>query len=216
MAGRYDGTVMHDDSHRGRTSVGAGFELAESSAAGAVAAPGGGTLPAGNGLHASLPDAIAAVEPLALRRAMGRFATGVAVVTALDGAGQPVGITVNSLTSVSLDPPLLLWSIDRRSTSWPTFRDSASFAVNVLASDGGALCRRFSRRESDRFAGVQWRRGPLGLPLLHGSLSQLACRVWARYPGGDHEIIVGEVLSAEGRDGEPLLFHQGRLAPDVP
>jgi len=184
---------MHDDSHRGRTSVGAGLELAESSAAGAVA-----------------------IEPLALRRAMGRFATGVAVVTALDDAGQPVGITVNSLASVSLDPPLLLWSIDRRSTSWPTFRDAASFAVNVLAADGGALCRRFSRRESDRFAGVPWRRGPLGLPLLHGSLSQLACRVWARYPGGDHEIIVGEVLSAEGRDGEPLLFHQGRLAPDAP
>lgn len=196
---------MHDDSHNGRTSPGDGLVVVAAGCEVAAATVAAGASRLGGG---------APVEPLALRRAMGRFATGVAVVTALDGVGLPVGITVNSLASVSLDPPLLLWSIDRRSNSWPAFRDADAFAVNVLPAHAAALCRRFSRREPERFAGVDWQRGPLGLPLLQASLSQLACRVWARYPGGDHEIVVGEVLFAEGRDGEPLLFHQGRLAPD--
>jgi flavin reductase (DIM6/NTAB) family NADH-FMN oxidoreductase RutF len=151
------------------------------------------------------------VAPAELRRAMSRWATGVAVVTTVDGDGAPVGITVNSLTSVSLEPPLVLWSIDLRASCLPAFRAGEAFAVNLLPAGAGELCRRFSRRDADRFAGVPYELGPLGVPLLQGMLGHLCCRVWARHPGGDHEIVVGEVAFARGWDGDPLLFHQGRL-----
>lgn len=161
---------------------------------------------------AAVAEAGAAVDPLALRRAMGRFPTGVAVATTVDLDGAPVGITVNSVSSVSLAPPLVLWSIDLRASSLEAFRGSGVFALNLLPLGAADLCRRFSSRAPDRFAGVAHRRGPLGLPLLVGMLAHLCCRLWARYPGGDHEILVGEVLHAQYHEGEPLVFHQGQLA----
>ncbi len=130
----------------------------------------------------------------------------------LDADGAPLGITVNSLSSVSLDPPLLLWSISLRAASLPAFRANSAFAVNLLPASGGELCRRFARSGIDRFSGVSWDAGPLGLPLLHGMNAHLCCRVWARYQGGDHEIIVGELRHVRDWDAEPLIFHQGRLA----
>lgn len=151
------------------------------------------------------------VDAAAFRRTLSRWATGVAVVTTTDVDGAPVGITVNSLSSVSLDPPLVLWSIDHRASCLPAFRAASAFAVNLLPAGAAGLCRRFSRREPDRFAGVPHESGPLGMPLLHDVLGHLCCRVWARYPGGDHEIMVGEVVHARCWDGDPLVFHQGRL-----
>lgn len=168
----------------------------------------GATEPAPAPAPAARPNG---VDPLEFRRVMGRFATGVAIVTTTDAEGAPVGITVNSLSSVSLDPPLLLWSIDQRASSLAAFRASGAFAVNVLPAGAAELCRRFSRSGIERFTGVPWEVGPLGLPLLQGMLAHLCCRTWARHPGGDHEIIVGEVEFARGWDGDPLLFHQGRL-----
>jgi flavin reductase (DIM6/NTAB) family NADH-FMN oxidoreductase RutF len=164
------------------------------------------------------------VDPLEFRRVMGRFATGVAIVTTTDAEGAPLGITVNSLSSVSLDPPLLLWSIDQRASSLGAFRARGAFAVNLLPVGAAELCRRFSRSGIDRFAGVPWEVGPLGLPLLQGMTAHLCCRTWARHPGGDHEIIVGEVRHVRGWDAEPLVFHLGQLtrlaaatnAPGVP
>ena len=102
--------------------------------------------------------------------------------------------------------------VTSRSSLIEAFRGSGVFALNLLPLDAAELCRRFSSRAPDRFAGVAHRRGPLGLPLLDGMLAHLCCRIWARYPGGDHEILVGEVLHAQYHEGEPLVFHQGQLA----
>jgi 3-hydroxy-9,10-secoandrosta-1,3,5(10)-triene-9,17-dione monooxygenase reductase component len=162
-------------------------------------------------IAAAATAAAGPIDPQEFRRTMGRFATGVAVLTTVDAAGAPVGITVNSLSSVSLAPPLLLWSIDRRASCLPVFRAAEAFGVNLLPAGAAELCRRFSRRDPHRFSGVPYELGPLGMPLLQGMLAHLSCRVWARYPGGDHEIIVGEVTYTRGWDGDPLVFHQGRL-----
>jgi flavin reductase (DIM6/NTAB) family NADH-FMN oxidoreductase RutF len=164
------------------------------------------------------PAAAAAVAPLPggvdrqeFRRVMSRFATGVAVVTTLDAAAAPVGLTINSFSSVSLDPPLVLWSIDLRASSLEAFRNSGSFAINILPRSAEALCRRFAERLPDRFAGMPYASGRRGQPLLPGMLGQVCCRTWSRYPAGDHEIFVGEVEEIVAGDGDPLVFYRGRF-----
>lgn len=145
----------------------------------------------------------------ALRDAMGAWATGVAVATTLDARGAPVGMTINSLASVSLEPPLLLWSARHGVPPFDAFEASAHFAVHVLAADQQALSDRFAQVDHDKFAGVDWEGGLHGLPLLRGGLARFQCRVVHRHPGGDHLILVGEVLEFERREGAPLLFHAG-------
>lgn len=143
-----------------------------------------------------------------LRDALGRFATGVTVVTAMAPDG-PLGMTANSFASVSLDPPLVLWSPARRSRRFPAFEAASHFAIHVLARDQQALAERFAR-SGHRFAGLAPGRGAGDAPLLEGCAARFECRHAAGYDGGDHLIMVGEVLRFETRDVPPLLYHRGR------
>lgn len=147
-----------------------------------------------------------------LRSAFGHYATGVTIITTQGVAGEPVGLTANSFSSLSLDPPLILWSIACTSSSYEAFRAARCFAVHVLHAGQGELARVFSTRNIDRFAGVATSAGASGAPLLPDFHARFDCETHAQHPGGDHLIIVGRVLSAEERVGEPLLFYRGRFA----
>lgn len=149
------------------------------------------------------------------RRILGHFATGVVVVTADDG-GAPVGMTCQSFSSLSLDPPLVMFAAAHSSSSWPRIRNAGRFAVNILAADQEALCRRFATTGVDKFAGVSWHPGHDGVPLLDGSLAHLECDLEQVLPGGDHDIVLGTpVATDEYPQAEPLLFFRstfGRFA----
>lgn len=164
-------------------------------------------------MNQSIRRPLAAPDPADLRRTLGCFATGVAVITTVDGQGNPFGVTVNSFNSVSLDPPLVLWSLARRAWSLPVFDQENGFCVNILSAGQDDLCRLFSSRVEDRFAEIGWRRDALGLPVLDGALAVLSCRNWARHDGGDHEIFLGEVVGATRSEGVPLAYCQGALGP---
>jgi flavin reductase (DIM6/NTAB) family NADH-FMN oxidoreductase RutF len=155
------------------------------------------------------------------RRALGQFATGVAVVTTRTPDGRKVGVTVNSFSSVSLDPPLVLWSLLRQAPSFADFTQSTHFAINVLAANQHHLSRQFSTPLSDKFAGVESVEGTAGVPLLQGVNAHFVCRNVRQYDGGDHVIFLGEVEDYKYSDGEPLVFHSGRYRlatrhPDIP
>ena len=143
---------------------------------------------------------------------MGTFPTGVTVVTAMDEDGAPLGLTVNSFTSVSLDPPLVLVCIDTKSNSHDRLVASGSFTVNVLAAEHDALARRFASNPAEgRFDGLGWIPGPTGAPILDGMAAWLACTVEEVYPGGDHSIVLGRVTEARATPAPALLFHRGTL-----
>lgn len=144
----------------------------------------------------------------ALRDALAHYATGVTVVTTVGPSG-PVGITANSFTSVSLDPPLVLWCPARRSARFDAFVSARHYAIHVLASDQLPLCRHFSR-SGGGFEGFGAARTPEGLPALPGVLARFDCEAHAGHDGGDHAILVGRVLRAETREGAPLIFWGGR------
>ena len=151
------------------------------------------------------------------RAALGSFATGVTVVTALDASGQPVGLTANSFNSVSLSPPLVLWSLSRRSGSMPAFSSGSHYAINILAAEQHALAVRFASKDIDRFAGVAFRKGAGGAPVLEGSAAVFECFNRSQYEEGDHIIFVGEVEHCERREGaSPLIFHGGRYFTELP
>ena len=159
----------------------------------------------------STPARVAALdEQRALRSTLGRFATGVAIVTARDGEGPPWGLTINSFASISLDPPLVQWSLAAAAASRPVFQRAAFHAINVLAASQGALARRFSARDVDRFAGVPLRNGPHGAVLIEGALAHFVGRVCARREIGDHLVFVSEVRHHRIGPGEPLVFYAGR------
>lgn len=145
-------------------------------------------------------------DALAFRQVMGQFATGITVVTAVDREGRNCGITVNSFTSVSLDPPLILVCVDNRSEFLRAISEADSFGVNILAAEQEELSRRFAARSENKFAGVAFQHGPAGAPLLHGTLATLECSRFALLPGGDHQIVLGKVEHLEYRGGEPLLY----------
>ena len=147
------------------------------------------------------------------RKTLSCFPTGVAIVTNANAGYAPIGLTISSFNSVSMSPPLVLWSLSLNSKSLPIFRDTDGFAINVLAEDQGHLARIFASPDKDRFAHGQWDRGPDGHPRLEGAAAVLSCRSYAHYEGGDHEIIVGEVVWHEARDRIPLVFGKGQLAP---
>lgn len=157
-----------------------------------------------------------AIEPAEFRRVLGHLPTGVTVVATRSPEG-PVGLTANAVTAVSLAPPLILVCIDRSSATHDPLLSAASFSVNVLDGGQERLARRFSETEGgDKFVGIAHRSVTTGAPVLEDALAWLDCSVWARYPGGDHTIVVGEVLSADARDGAPLVFYRGgygRFAP---
>ena len=155
------------------------------------------------------------------RRALGQFATGVAIVSARGKDARPVGLTVNSFSSVSLDPPLVLWSLAKHSPSYPDFASATHFAINVLAADQHHLSRQFSTPVPDKFAGVDCEEGLAGCPLLKGATAHFVCRRVREFDGGDHVIFLGEVEDYKWREGEPLIFHSGRYHvktrhPDLP
>lgn len=143
------------------------------------------------------------------RQVMGRFCTGVTIVTAVD-AGEPVGFTVQSFTSVSLDPPLISFCPARTVNSWPRIRSAGAFCVNILSDDQEALCRTFASRGEDKFRGVGWRPAPAtGAPVLDGVIGWVEARVVAEHEAGDHLIVVGEVVDLGSFAGKPLLFYRG-------
>ncbi len=156
-----------------------------------------------------------AFDPRIFRRALGNFATGVTVVTARAGDDM-VGVTANSFSSVSLDPPLILWSIDKRSGSLPVFRRATHFAINVLAMDQIELSNRFARPSEDRYAGVAWHAGQSGCILLDGASANFQCEKVEIIEGGDHWILIGRVQAFEDRGTAPLLYHQGSYAMVLP
>jgi flavin reductase (DIM6/NTAB) family NADH-FMN oxidoreductase RutF len=151
-----------------------------------------------------------AVDARALRHALGRFATGVAVVTTRTPAGKLEGLTANSFSSVSLDPPLVLWCLQREAASAPSFAAAGMFAVNVLAAHQHTLSRHFATPTADKFAGLRHAPGLGGCPLLADSLAHFECRTENAVDAGDHTIIIGRVLRLTHRDGEPLIFSAGR------
>lgn len=153
----------------------------------------------------------------AFRRCLGQYGTGVTVVTAR-WRGENFGMTANSFSSVSLDPPLVLWSVKQASQSFPAFAAADHFAVNVLASDQIALAKHFGRSGDNKFHGLRWSPGLGGAPLLEGAIASFECRRAADHPGGDHLIVVGEVERFTQQAGEALLFVQGRfgVAGDYP
>ncbi|WP_211261324.1 flavin reductase family protein [Pseudonocardia acaciae] len=151
------------------------------------------------------------VDPVAMRRAMGRFATGVAVITALDAEGTPHGMTLNSLTSVSLDPPLLLVCFNHGARTATAVADTGRFAVSVLAARQEPIARRFAARGDDHFAGLPLSYGRHRVPVVPDALAHLECTVDRTVTAGDHVVVFGLVEHTCERDGQPLAFLSGRF-----
>ena len=150
-------------------------------------------------------------DPRTLRDALGCFATGVTVVTCLDRAGEPAGLTVNSFTSVSLDPPLLLVCVAKEAASAKPLSEAANFAINVLQTGQQPASIRFSTRAQDRFGATPWACGEAGAPILEDSLGVFECERFAVYDGGDHHILVGRVIKASFDAAlDPLLYFSGK------
>ena len=151
------------------------------------------------------------------RAALGMFATGVTIVTARGPDGVPVGLTANSFNSVSLTPPLVLWSLARSAGSMPAFERGSHYAINILAAEQHALAERFASKAIDRFEGLAFREGAGGAPIIEGAAAVFECFNRSRYEEGDHVIFVGEVERCERREGaQPLIFHGGRYFTELP
>ena len=146
------------------------------------------------------------------RAVLGRFASGVTIVTTRDGDGRDHGLTVSAFASLSLSPPLILVCIDQGSSLHPVIASAPHFAVNILASSQEALSRRFSGKDLERFDGIGYQRGVTGVAVLDEVLAYLECRVAHRLDQGDHTIVVGEVEAAEAGTGRPLLYYRGGYA----
>ena len=151
-----------------------------------------------------------AIDPRELRNTMGLFATGVTVITTKDATGKPFGLTANAFSSLSLDPPLLLVCVDKKVDCYACFDESKVFVVNFLAREQEELSTRFATKGIEKFEGVSYTLGSLGVPLLDGALAHLECKVAAGYEGGDHTIYTGEVQTIATADVKPLLFYQGK------
>ena len=165
----------------------------------------------GSAIHGDDPEAVAAARRF--RDVLGRFASGVTVVTAMSN-GEPVGMTCQSFSSVSLDPPLVLFVPARTSRAWPMIQRSGRFCVNILAADQADLSNRMASRGVDKFAGVDWSPAEQsGSPVLAGAVAHIDCAIHAVHEGGDHHVVIGRVLELiEGRDERPLLFDRGQYA----
>lgn len=171
----------------------------------------------------ALSDAASAAAPAPtftspeFRAALGLFATGVTIVTACGADGQPVGLTANSFNSVSLTPPLVLWSLGRQASTMPVFQAVTHYAIHILKADQRELAMRFATKGVDRFAGLDWQRGVGGVPLLPGAAAVFECRSRSRYDEGDHVIFVGEVEHCRATPGaSPLIYHGGKFYTELP
>lgn len=151
------------------------------------------------------------IDPIDFRRAASHFITGVTVVTTLDGDGQPVGLTVNSFSTVSLDPPLVLFCLGRDSDTYAAFRGVGGYVVHVLGGDQVELATRFAAKGADRFGGIDWHANAEGLPIIADALARFECDLASVYEGGDHVILLGEVrrLAYQGLEREALGYFRG-------
>lgn len=159
---------------------------------------------------------MASLDPTTFRAALGRFASGVTVLTVRSAEGADLGMTATAFSSVSLTPPLILVCVDRDASAAPALREGVAFAVHILDEAQADLSRRFASSDEDRFAGIAYSRGDDGVPRLEGVLARLDCRVHAIHDGGDHVIVVGAVSGATTADAAPLLYFRGaygRLTP---
>jgi len=153
------------------------------------------------------------VDPRALREALGQFPTGVVVVTGLTAAGERIGMTMSSFNSVSLDPPLVLFSVHKQALSFPHWREMKNYAIHVLSEQQESLSNRFARAKGDKWQGVEPVDGVAGVPLIPDSLAIFECEAYARYEGGDHEIFVGKVTQLHWKKSahdHPLVFAGAR------
>ena len=155
-------------------------------------------------------------DPRDFRNALGQFATGVTIVTTRTSAGEPIGLTANSFSSVSLSPPLVLWSLSLRSPNLPNFLQATHFAINVLARDQIALSQRFSKPIPNKFEGITCIDSANGMPLLEGTAAHFECRTEARHYSGDHVIFIGHVLHYSHADRDALGYHRGRYISTTP
>ena len=152
------------------------------------------------------------VDPARFRQLLGRFATGVTVVTADDADGNPTGMTANTLVSVSLDPPLISLCIDHAADMHRTLGQATRFTVNILAAEQEAVSRRFAEQDTRRFEGIGFTRSDRGGIVLDGVLAHLECERVAEHPSGDHSIYLGRVVGGSANEGEPLLYYRGGYA----
>ncbi len=150
------------------------------------------------------------VEAQELRRVMGHFATGVTVITTRDKAGAPNGLTANAFMSLSLDPPLVIISVDKKATCYSCFEPNNGFTVNFLSEEQEEISRRFATKGVDKFADLSWRAGSNGAALIDGALGSVECKITQCYEGGDHTIVVGEILKVAAHGDRPLLFFKGK------
>lgn len=153
----------------------------------------------------------AAIDPNSFRQVLGTYPTGVCVITALDGEDKPAGMVVGTFTSVSLDPPLVGFLPDKKSSSWPVIEKAGRFCVNVLGSDQQEVCRQLSGKGPEKFAGVEYSVSSLRLPVLADAIARIECTLHSVTEAGDHWFVLGKVESMElTREADPMLFHRGR------
>ncbi len=161
----------------------------------------------------SLPGhAARGVEPPQFRQLLGRFATGVTVLTTRSPKGQPIGMTASSVASVSLDPPLVLVSVDKAHDMHAALEGGTHFVLNILAAEQEELSRRFAAEEPDRFLGVSYRENERGIAVIEGVVAHIECEKRSVVPGGDHTVFIGLVIGGDATDRRPLLYYRGGYA----
>jgi 3-hydroxy-9,10-secoandrosta-1,3,5(10)-triene-9,17-dione monooxygenase reductase component len=152
---------------------------------------------------------VLAPDSAAMRTVLGHFATGVAIITAVDG-DEPVGMACNSFTSVSLDPQLVMFCAAKSSSTWPRIQAAQKWAANILAEDGEQVCRLFAQKGADRFAKIAYGTGRTGAPILDDAIAYVDCETVAEHDAGDHILVVGKVVElGYAPEGKPLLFYRG-------
>jgi flavin reductase (DIM6/NTAB) family NADH-FMN oxidoreductase RutF len=151
-----------------------------------------------------------AIDPRELRNVMGNFATGVTIITTKDATGKPFGLTANAFSSLSLDPPLLLICVDKKVDCYACFEESKVFGVNFLSEGQDQLSTRFATKGIEKFEGVPYKLGKLGVALLDGAVAHIECKLVNAYEGGDHTIYIGEIQNATVLNDRPLLFFRGK------
>jgi flavin reductase (DIM6/NTAB) family NADH-FMN oxidoreductase RutF len=161
--------------------------------------------------NARVEEEVQTIDSSTFRAVLGKFVTGVTVITARGAEATAVGVTVSSFNTLSLDPPLILWSLSLFAPSLKLFRSSQRFAVNILAQDQSSIAKQFARPAADKFLGVETIEGLDAVPLIVGAVAHLECSVEHRYPGGDHELIIGRVLRATSSQLVPLVYGHGQF-----
>jgi flavin reductase (DIM6/NTAB) family NADH-FMN oxidoreductase RutF len=167
--------------------------------------------PAGTPVNAQLNAQVSSIDSMRFRSVLGRFATGVVAITAIDReTSKPTGLAANSFTSVSMDPPLVAFCVAHTSSTWPTLRLADRLCVNILSESQLEVCRQLSAKGGDKFAAIDWTTAPGGSPVISEALAWIECTVESEYPAGDHMIVVARVHHFDKHhEGEPLLFYRG-------